>query len=135
MGFFFLGQLIHVIPDYIHLLPGSFLNCIPSSSLFWGTKNSLMLCLGCQIATWRGEVAERWIMPPASGWGPATEHCPRPTSSPSAADAPRCARRYTHFDLYKELSLNNFRVERCSVNILHCKTLVTHLPVYVAGVC
>lgn len=54
-------------------------------------------------------------MPPASAWGPATEHCPRPTSSPNAADALRCARRYTRFDLYKEFSLNNFRAERCSV--------------------
>lgn len=80
-------------------------------------------------------MAERWIMPPASAWGPATEHCPRPTSSPNAADALRCARRYTHFDFYKELSLNHFHAERCSVNILHCKTLVTHLPFYVAGIC
>lgn len=87
---------LSVIHDIIHLLPGSFPNCTRSSSHFWGTKSSLMLCQGSRIATWRGEGAGRWIMPPASAWGPATGHCPRPTSNLNAADALPYARRYIH---------------------------------------
>lgn len=100
--------LIYVIPDSIHLLTGSFLNCTHSSSHFWGTKSSLMLCQGCRIATWRGEGAGRWIMPPASAWGPATEHCPRPTSSLNAVGALPYARRYTHLHLSKVLSPDHY---------------------------
>lgn len=97
---------LSVIHDFIHLLPGSFPNCTRSSSLFWGTKSSLMLCQGCRIATWRGEGAGRWIMPPASAWGPATEHCPRPTSSLNAAGALPYARRYIHLNIFTALSLD-----------------------------
>lgn len=113
---FFFGQLFsswfncHL---WFHSSPsGSFLNCTHSSSHFWGTKSSLMLCQGCRIATWRGEGAERWIMPPASAWGPATEHCPRPTSNQNAADALPYARRYAYFHFPEELELNKLRVTR-----------------------
>lgn len=95
-----------VFPDFVHLLPGSFLNFTPSLSHFLGTKSSLMLCQGCRIATWRGEGAGRWIMLLVSAWGPATEHCPRPTSSLNAVDALPYARRYAHFCFPKELSVD-----------------------------
>lgn len=93
---------------FIHLLPGSFLNCTASSSLFWGTKSSLMLCPDCQIATWREVVAERWIMPPASAWGPATERCPRRTSSRNAVGALHFARRYNHTLTYLKNVITEF---------------------------
>lgn len=73
---------------------GSFLSCTRSSSPFWGTKSCVMACRGCRTATWRGVEAGRWIMPPASGWGPAIERCQRPTSSPNAAGAQPYAKRY-----------------------------------------
>lgn len=82
-------------PPWSYLLPGSFLNCTPSLSRFWGTKSSLMQCQGSRIATWREEGAERWIMPRASAWAQATEHCPRLISSLNVVDVPLCARRYT----------------------------------------
>lgn len=73
---------------------GSFLSCTHSSSHFWGTKSSLMLCRGCRIVTWKGEGAGRWIMHLASAWAPAIEHCPKPTSSQNAVDALPFAKRY-----------------------------------------
>ena len=61
-----------------------------------------MPCRDCRIVTWKGEGAERWIMPLASAWGPAIEHCPRPISSLNAVGALPYAKRYlsnNHGDL------------------------------------
>lgn len=54
-----------------------------------------MQCQGSRIATWREEGAERWIMPHASAWAQATEHCPRLINSLNVVDVLLCARRYT----------------------------------------
>lgn len=98
---------LSVINNFVHILAGSFLNCTHSSSHFLGTKSSLMLCQGCRIVTWREEGAGRWIMPPASAWGPAIEHCPRPTSSLNAVGARPYARRYIYLEFTKQRSLHH----------------------------
>lgn len=73
-----------------------------------------MQCQGSRIAIWREEGAERWIMPHASAWAQATEHCPRPISSLNVVDVLLCARRYTSSNyiiilcIYIYIYLNQF---------------------------
>ncbi len=75
---------------------GSFQNCTPSLSHFWVIKSCLMPSRASLTVTWMVE-AEKWIMPPVNAWDPATEPCPRPTSSPNAVAELLYAKRYCIF--------------------------------------